>query len=239
MSSREENIYMAKLADEAENYDDMVEFLDKVAKTVDTAELTPEERNLLSIAYKNLIAGGSSLKRTRSIEKKETKKGNTNNVSLIKDHRVKIESEITEICDRIFNLIDSHLLPSASTADSKVFYLKMKGGYHRYLSDSKTGAEKIKAVKRTLEVYKSAQAIALNDLPSTNVPRLGLALNFSLFYYETLISTKAALKTAKAAFEAAITEMHGVREESYEETALIMNLILDRITLWTDELKWS
>lgn len=36
---------------------DMVEFLDKVAKTVDTAELTPEERNLLSIAYKNLIAG--------------------------------------------------------------------------------------------------------------------------------------------------------------------------------------
>ncbi|KAF3604210.1 hypothetical protein F2Q69_00035604 [Brassica cretica] len=193
---------------------DMVEFLDKVAKTVDTAELTPEERNLLSIAYKNLIAGR-------------------------RDHRVKIESEITEICDRIFNLIDSHLLPSASTADSKVLYLKMKGGYHRYLSDSKTGAEKIKAVKRTLEVYKSAQAIALNDLPSTNVPRLGLALNFSLFYYETLISTKAALKTAKAAFEAAITEMHGVREESYEETALIMNLILDRITLWTDELKWS
>uniref|UniRef100_M4EY76 E2F/DP family winged-helix DNA-binding domain-containing protein n=1 Tax=Brassica campestris TaxID=3711 RepID=M4EY76_BRACM len=197
-------------ADEAEKYDDMVEFLDKVAKNVDTAELTPEERNLLSIAYKNLIAGRRApLKRTRSIEKKETKKGNTNNVSIIKDHRVKIESEITKICDQVFNLIDSHLLPSASTADSKVFYLKMTGDYHRYLSDSKTGAEKIKAVKRTLEVYKSAQAIALNDLPSTN------------------------------AFEAAITEMHGVREESYEETALITNLILDRITLWTDELKWS
>nr|VDC75964.1 unnamed protein product [Brassica rapa] len=147
-----------------QKYDDMVEFLDKVAKNVDTAELTPEERNLLSIAYKNLIAGRRA--------------------------PVKIESEITKICDQVFNLIDSHLLPSASTADSKVFYLKMKGDYHRYLSDSKTGAEKIKAVKRTLEVYKSAQAIALNDLPSTN----------------TLISTKAALKTAKAAFEAAITD---------------------------------
>ena len=153
---------MANLADEAEKYDDMVEFLDKVAKNVDTAELTPEERNLLSIAYKNLIAGRRApLKRTRSIEKKETKKGNTNTVSIIKEHRVKIESEITKICDRIFNLIDSHLLPSASTADSKVFYLKMTGDYHRYLSDSKTGAEKIKAVKRTLEVYKSAQVIFL------------------------------------------------------------------------------
>ncbi|KAJ4910444.1 14-3-3-like protein GF14 upsilon [Raphanus sativus] len=115
----------------------------------------------------------------------------------------------------------------------------MKGDYHCYLSDSKTGAEKIKAVKRTLEVYKSAQAIALNDLPSTNVPRLGLAFNLSLFYYETLISIKTAHKIAKAAFEAAITEMHALREESYEETTLIMNLIFERITLWTDELKWS
>ncbi|KAL0729795.1 hypothetical protein Bca4012_025888 [Brassica carinata] len=162
MSSREENIYKAKLADEAENYDDMVEFMEKVAKTA--AELTPEERNFLSIAYKNLIAGRRvSLKRIRLVEKKETRIGNTDHVSVIKDHRVKIE--ITRFAI---------------------------GDYHRYLSDSKTGAEKIKAVKRTLGVYKSAQAIALNDLPSTNVSRLGLALNLSLFYYETLISTKAA-----------------------------------------------
>ncbi|WZY70533.1 hypothetical protein YC2023_002773 [Brassica napus] len=169
----------------------MVEFLDKVAKTVDT----PEERNLLSIAYKNLIAGRrASLKRTRSIEKKETKKGNTNNVSIIKDHRVKIESEIAKICDRVFNLIDSHLLPSASTADSKVFYLKMKGDYHRYLSDSKTGAEKIKAVKRTLEVYKSAQAIALNDLPSTNVTYQDWGLLLTSLFFTMRLSYQPRLR---------------------------------------------
>ncbi|KAL0887007.1 hypothetical protein Bca101_010990 [Brassica carinata] len=235
MSSRKQNIYLAKLADDAEQYNDMVEFMDKVAKTA--AELTPEERNLLSIAYKNLIAGRrASLKRIRSIEKKETKKGNTDNVSFIKDHRVKIETEINNICDRIFNLIDSHLLPNASTDDSKVFYLKMKGDYHRYLSDSKTGPARVQAAKDTLEIYKSAKVIALN-LPSTNIPRLGLALNLSLFYYETLMSTKAACLTAKEAYDAAITELHAVREESFEDTVLIMHLIRDRVTLWTDELK--
>lgn len=237
MSSRKQNIYLAKLADDVEQYNDMVEFMDKVAKTVDTAELTPEERNLLSIAYKNLIAGKrASLKRIRSIEKKETKKGNTDNVSFIKDHRAKIETEISSICDRVFNLIDTHLLPNASTDDSKVFYLKMKGDYHRYLSDSKSGAARVQAVKDTLQIYKSAQVIALN-LPSTNIPRLGLALNLSLFYYETLMSTKAACLTAKEAYDAAITELHAVREESFEDTVLIMHLIRDRVTLWTDELK--
>ena len=121
------------------------------------------KKNLLSIAYKNFIAGRrASLKRIRSIEKKETKKGNTDNVSFIKDHRVKIETEINNICDRIFNLIDSHLLPNASTDDSKVFYLKMKGDYHRYLFYSKTGAARVQAVKDTLEIYKSAQVIRLS-----------------------------------------------------------------------------
>ncbi|KAG2299522.1 hypothetical protein Bca52824_035994 [Brassica carinata] len=229
MSSRKQNIYLAKLADDAEQYNDMVEFMDKVAKTA--AELTPEERNLLSIAYKNLIAGRrASLKRIRSIEKKETKKGNTDNVSFIKDHRVKIETEINNICDRIFNLIDSHLLPNASTDDSKVFYLKMKGDYHRYLSDSKTGPARVQAAKDTLEIYKSAKVIALN-LPSLTYRDWGLLLT-------CLFSTmRPSCQLRLRAYDAAITELHAVREESFEDTVLIMHLIRDRVTLWTDELR--
>jgi len=53
--SRDENVYMAKLAEQAERYEEMVEFMEKVAKTVDVEELTVEERNLLSVAYKNVI----------------------------------------------------------------------------------------------------------------------------------------------------------------------------------------
>jgi len=54
-TSREESVYMAKLAEQAERYEEMVEYMEKVAKTVDVEELIVEERNLLSVAYKNVI----------------------------------------------------------------------------------------------------------------------------------------------------------------------------------------
>lgn len=54
-STREENVYMAKLAKQAERYEEMVEFMEKVVKAVNVEELTVEERNLLSVAYKNVI----------------------------------------------------------------------------------------------------------------------------------------------------------------------------------------
>ena len=52
---REECVYMAKLAEQAERYDEMVEEMKKVAKMVHDQELSVEERNLLSVAYKNVI----------------------------------------------------------------------------------------------------------------------------------------------------------------------------------------
>ena len=130
--SREENVYMAKLAEQAERYEEMVEFMEKVVKIVNTEELTVEERNLLSVAYKNVIgARRASWRIISSIEQKEESRGNEDHVSLIKDYRGKIETELSKICDGILKLLDSHLVPSAASAESKVFYLKMKGDYHR------------------------------------------------------------------------------------------------------------
>lgn len=156
--SREENVYMAKLAEQAERYEEMVEFMEKVAKTVDVEELTVEERNLLSVAYKNVIgARRASWRIISSIEQKEESRGNEEHVNIIKEYRGKIEAELSKICDGILSLLESHLIPSASTAESKVFYLKMKGDYHRYLAEFKTGAERKEAAESTLLAYKSAQ----------------------------------------------------------------------------------
>jgi 14-3-3 protein epsilon len=131
--SREENVYMAKLAEQAERYEEMVEFMEKVAKAVDSEELTVEERNLLSVAYKNVIgARRASWRIISSIEQKEESRGNEDRVTLIKDHRSKIQTELTKICEGILKLLDSHLVPSSTAAESKVFYLKMKGDYYRY-----------------------------------------------------------------------------------------------------------
>lgn len=160
-SSREENVYMAKLAEQAERYEEMVEFMEKVSASADKSEeLTVEERNLLSVAYKNVIgARRASWRIILSIEQKEESRGNEDHVSTIRDYRSKIESELSSICDGILKLLDSRLIPLASTGDSKVFYLKMKGDYHRYLAEFKTGAERKEAAESTLTAYKSAQVI--------------------------------------------------------------------------------
>jgi len=236
MASREDNVYMAKLAEQAERYEEMVEFMEKLVKMADAQELTVEERNLLSVAYKNVIgARRASWRIISSIEQKEESRGNEDHVAIIKEYRAKIETELSKICDGILNLIESHLIPTATSAESKVFYLKMKGDYYRYLAEFKTGAERKEAAENTLLAYKSAQDIALAELSSTHPIRLGLALNFSVFYYEILNSPDRACSLAKQAFDEAISELDTLGEESYKDSTLIMQLLRDNLTLWTSD----
>jgi 14-3-3 protein epsilon len=234
--SREENVYMAKLSEQAERYEEMVEYMEKVAKTVDV-ELTIEERNLLSVAYKNVIgARRASWRIVSSIEQKEESRKNEDHVSLIKEYRGKIEAELSNICDGILKLLDSHLVPSSTAGESKVFYLKMKGDYHRYIAEFKTGAERKESAESTMVAYKAAQDIALAELAPTHPIRLGLALNFSVFYYEILNSPDKACNLAKQAFDEAISELDTLGEESYKDSTLIMQLLRDNLTLWTSDL---
>nr|POE80239.1 14-3-3-like protein [Quercus suber] len=107
----EENVYMAKLSEQAQRYEEMVEFMEKVSAAVESEELTVEERNLLSVAYKNKIdARRASWRIISSIEQKEGSRGNEDHVSKIWDYRSKIESELSNICDRILKLLDTRLL---------------------------------------------------------------------------------------------------------------------------------
>lgn len=235
---REENVYLAKLAEQAERYEEMVTFMEKVTTSIDAEELTVEERNLLSVAYKNVIgARRASWRIISSIEQKEESRGNEEHVLTIRDYRSKIEAELSSICDGILRLLDTRLIPSASAGDSKVFYLKMKGDYHRYLAEFKTGAERKDAAENTLSAYKAAQDIATAELAPTHPIRLGLALNFSVFYYEILNSPDRACNLAKQAFDEAIAELDTLGEESYKDSTLIMQLLRDNLTLWTSDMQ--
>lgn len=89
-------------------------------------ELSVEERNLLSVAYKNVIgARRASWRIVTSIEQKEESKGNEGQVGLIKEYRQKIEAELAKICEDILEVLDEHLIKSAQSGESKVFYHKM------------------------------------------------------------------------------------------------------------------
>ncbi|XP_048491129.1 14-3-3-like protein GF14 kappa [Beta vulgaris subsp. vulgaris] len=110
-----------------------------------------EECNLLSVAYKNVIGSLRAAWRiVSSIEQKEESRRNEDRVPLVKSYRSKVESELSSIYGSIFKLLDSHLLLSASSTESKVIHLKMKGDYHRYLAEFLAGDERKKSVEETL-----------------------------------------------------------------------------------------
>lgn len=237
MADREDNVYKAKLAEQAERYDEMVESMKRVASM--DVELSVEERNLLSVAYKNVIgARRASWRIISSIEQKEVQKEQGSDKTVkIKSYRESVEKELKEICQDILSLLDKHLIPSAATGESKVFYYKMKGDYHRYLAEFATGNDRKEAAENSLVAYKAASDIAMTELPPTHPIRLGLALNFSVFYYEILNSPDRACKLAKAAFDDAIAELDTLSEESYKDSTLIMQLLRDNLTLWTSDMQ--
>jgi len=236
MADREDNVYMAKLAEQAERYDEMVETMKKVASL--DVELTVEERNLLSVAYKNVIgARRASWRIISSIEQKEENKGNEAHVAAIKEYRTKVEKELNDICGDILEVLDKHLIPAATTGESKVFYYKMKGDYYRYLAEFATGDPRKEAAENALTAYKAASDTANTDLPPTHPIRLGLALNFSVFYYEILNSPDRACHLAKQAFDDAIAELDTLSEDSYKDSTLIMQLLRDNLTLWTSDMQ--
>ncbi|CAD7697935.1 unnamed protein product [Ostreobium quekettii] len=148
-----------------------------------------------------------------------------------------IEAELADICTSILGLLDEYLVPSASSGESKVFYLKMKGDYHRYLAEFKSSATRKEEAEQTYLAYKAAQDIALADLVPTHPIRLGLALNFSVFYYEIENSPDRACYLAKQAFDEAIQELDKLGDESYKDSTLIMQLLRDNLTLWTSDMQ--
>ena len=92
-----------------------------------------------------------------------------------------------------------------------------------------------KVVQDAQDAYKQA-SYAAEDLKSTHPIRLGLALNYSVFYYEILSSPEVACKLAKQAFDNAIADLDGLTEDDYRDSATIMQLLRDNLTLWTSDL---
>ena len=111
------------------------------------------------------------------------------------------------------------------------------GDYYRYLAEFSSGDSRSEAANHAMEGYKAASAVAEQELSPTNPIRLGLALNFSVFYYEVMNSPEQACGLAKQAFDDAIAELDTLPEDSYKDSTLIMQLLRDNLTLWTSDME--
>ena len=233
-----ELVSLAKLAEQAERYDDMVVWMKSVAEKKQEG-LTDEERNLLSVAYKNVV--GARRSSWRIISSLEQKAEDEVKRCTAVDYRQIVEKELQEKCSEVLKLIEEHLLPAASSfTEPKVFYLKMKGDYLRYLveiviaDDDNGKRERKEKASLSKDAYSAAMSEA-EKLPTTHPIRLGLALNFSVFHYEIENDSEEACKLAKRAFDEAIAELEALKEDSYKDSTLIMQLLRDNLTLWTSE----
>ena len=108
-------------------------------------------------------------------------------LDLLRDYKKNIEQELLSFCNDILALLDSNLLPQASNAESKVFFLKMKGDYHRYISEFAQGDAHQQAADKAHDAYKSATDGANADLKTTHPIRLGnLLFSHLLYCYQSL-----------------------------------------------------
>lgn len=234
--SKAELLQLAKLAEHAERYEEMVEFIRAYVQKERTS-LSTEDRNLLSAAYKNLVGNRrTSWRILNSIEQKETKRGNDENKTRASEYRLKVENELRSFCREILRLIDTDLLPQASDDESRVFYLKMKGDYYRYICEFTHSQALDESAKNALECYQQALTLAEASLDPTHPTKLGLALNFSVFKYEILMSPSEACQMAKQAFDDAIPTLDTLTEEAaYKDATMILQLLRDNLTLWQSE----
>uniref|UniRef100_A0A914D2S1 14-3-3 domain-containing protein n=1 Tax=Acrobeloides nanus TaxID=290746 RepID=A0A914D2S1_9BILA len=119
----------------AERYDDMIESMKQYTEL--SPELSNEERNLLSVAYKNEVGKlRSSWRVISSCEQRATSAENAESkVKAAHEYLLQIEQELRNMCHEVLTILDKHLIPNATETDAKVFYLKMRGDYYRYLAE--------------------------------------------------------------------------------------------------------
>mmetsp|Transcript_19545 Transcript_19545/g.27426 ORF Transcript_19545/g.27426 Transcript_19545/m.27426 type:complete len:262 (-) Transcript_19545:62-847(-) len=233
---REAYFNLVKCTETAERYPDMCKCMRAMADYLCTNNipLSIDERNLLSVAYKNVVGHLRSALRAIDSEPDEL----TNYAQMYKEQVV---NELKELCDDILGLLKQIIsTENENNIEALVFYYKMTGDYHRYLAETDE-----EAAGKAGDAYKEAMCIAetgINGegkelgkpLPTTHPIRLGLALNYSVCFYEILKEESAACDLAKRAFDDAIAHLDKLEEADYKDSTLIMQLLRDNLTLWTN-----
>jgi 14-3-3 protein len=232
MSSVDEQIFMARVAEQSERFRDMVDFLKPVIKEKGAA-LSTDERNLLSVAFKNLVSQQRTAIRTISAieqNQKYAKFGGS-----MGDYKKRIEEELYRNCDEIIALIRADVLTKASDDESRAFFLKMIGDYCRYVAESAKDERLARTKTDALGAYDEACKLAEKSLNACNSIRLGLALNFSVFHYEVMQDVKRACELGDKALQDALDKLDDCDEETFRDAQSIIELLRENLSLWKEE----
>jgi hypothetical protein len=232
MNELEEISSLAQVAQIAERYEEAAKYIEELIKKKKD-DLTKEERNIFYNSYKYIInSKRSALRSTYLIEEKE-KKHSTQYIPIVTNFKNILETEINEVCKNIINLINNFLLKRILTDESKIFYLKMKGDYCRYLCEISPN-ENQNYIEECEKSYKDATDLAQN-FPWTNAIKLGLSLNFCVFYYDIKKNSTQAVKIAKEAIKGAKKQLDKIKEDEDKDASLTLQTLKENISIWEKE----
>merc|ERR1712166_1548866 len=210
MSNVEEYIFLARVAEQAERFEDMVDQLEHVLAEKG-ADVTSDERNLLSVAFKNLISSKRAACRTIAAIEQNPKYSKFGDALL--QYKTGIESKLQGDCQRIIDMINNKVLSKPCDGEPKAFFIKM-------------------VKQQALAAYNEANSITL---PPCNPIKLGLALNFSVFHYEAMKNHKAACDLADQSLQDALDKIDELEEDDFRDAKSIIELLKENLTLWREE----
>ena len=226
----EKLISLSKITEEAELYEDTKKYMEEVIK-MKKEDLTSEERELFCTAYKDSVSfRRSGWRMISDIEERENRH-KSNFLHLILDLKSQLETEITNLCNHMFEIIDNYLLNKANSDEAKTFYYKLKGDYYRYLAEIANKNDNSDVIDNAKINYDKANEFA-NKLPVNNIVRLGLSLNYSVFYYEI----KGDKEMGRIIAQNAIDNVGVLKKnESGSELVQIIKTMQENINMWKAE----
>jgi len=234
---RKDDLFMCKLSEQACRFQEMVDCIGRIASVSDVI-LSVEEQLLLSTSYKRIVGQlREAWRKVLAQEELEKLKGDTLSQALLvaTAYREQLEAELRTQCNSLLRLLDGNLLRNPTcNATSRAFYLKLKADYHRYKAEFQTGDERKEAAGNALLAYKNAMAEAERSVPATDPLRLGVALNYAVFYYEILKSAERAKAVAQKAFDDGIASLSELEADQRAQSMQILQLLRDNLTAWHD-----
>jgi len=255
---------LARLTEGAERYEEMCLIMGAIVKKKvgNGGGLSVEERNMLSVAYKNVVGARRAAWRSLKDSEGDTDKQQQKNKPKTdeeksqdkarNDYRAVVETELQAKCAEVLDLLKDNLLCKNPEADHKTLMNNLENAVADKEAKEKELETQVfylkmsgdyyrylaeflddeKHKKQAEEKYKAALNLA-GKLAPTHPTRLGLALNASVCYWEILKKPNAACELAKKAFDEAIQKLDSLSDSTYKDSTLIMQLLRDNLTIWT------
>lgn len=244
-------IFFAMLAQQTNRNEEMITYLQTYISTQLKEEISKNLRNLLYIAYKNHFNPlRNSLKVIIAYETKEKRKEISLYLPYIQEYKTKIETLLTNSVNNILNFIESVIKNNTinNNIENKIFFLKLKADFNRYMCEISQGELKEKVRGDALLFYQESYSIS-KDLYILNITKLGLVLNYMIFLFEVMNDIEQSIKIGSENLEKAKNEIESLennesknKEKNYEldddinDIKDLLSLIENNIITWKIEL---